>query len=205
MVAGLAKMGVQVTILSRREDGLDLRDERSVEQAAEKVEGSFDLIVVATGGLELDGQAPEKSIRALSLDAMAAQFAVNAIGPALCLKYFSSKLAKDRSSVFAVLTAKIGSIEDNRLGGWISYRAAKAAANQIVKTAAIEIARGNPQAAVVALHPGTVETAMTQKYVVNHPSVSPQVAAENLIGVMSNLTSKDTGSFIAYDGTQLPW
>jgi len=201
----LGQAGCSVTTLSRSDDGLDVTDETSVAQFAKSLGGSFDLIFVATGGLELDGHRPEKSVRAISAEAMNAQFAVNAIGPALCMKHFSPLLAKDRQSVFAVLTAKIGSIEDNRLGGWISYRAAKAAANQIVKTASIELSRKNANSICVAVHPGTVRTTMTEKYVSSHKAEEPEKAAKNIINVLDGLTPEDTGSFVAYDGTRLPW
>ena len=201
----LDQPGCKVTTLSRREEGLDVTNETSVEIFAKGLDGSFDLIFVATGGLELGGHRPEKSIQAMSVEAMQTQFNVNAIGPALCLKHFSPLLAKDRQSVFAVLTAKIGSIEDNRLGGWISYRAAKAAANQIVKTASIELQRKNATSICVAVHPGTVHTAMTEKYVANHKAEAPKKAAMKIINVLNGLTPKDTGSFVAYDGSRLPW
>ena len=157
------KTYAEVIGLSRSQDGLDLTKEASIERLADMQVGEFDLIICATGALEIDGQGPEKTIARLSPATMAQQFQVNAIGPALILKHFSPLLAQARRSVFAVLTARVGSIDDNRLGGWISYRAAKAAANQILRTSAIEITRKRPQSIVVALHPGTVETKLAAR------------------------------------------
>ncbi|MEP4554011.1 SDR family NAD(P)-dependent oxidoreductase, partial [Tateyamaria sp.] len=110
-----------------------------------------------------------------------------------------------RPSVLVVLSARVGSIGDNRIGGWVSYRAAKAAVNQIVHTAAIELARTHKHAAVVAMHPGTVATSFTEQYLNRHPSVSPSVAAENLIDVMGRLQAGQTGQFLDYSGASVPW
>lgn len=200
----LREDGADVSGLSRR-DGFELTDPGSVAAAASAVAGPFDLILDATGALEIDGRRPEKSIVAVDADAMARQFAVNAIGPALILKHFHGHLARDGRAVFATLSARVGSIGDNRLGGWISYRASKAALNQIVRTAAIEIARRRPQAIVVALHPGTVETALTRDFAGSHPTVPPSVAARNLLGVIEGLGPGDSGGFFAWDGERIPW
>ncbi len=198
-----------VATLSRHDDqGFDLLDEDTIERAAANAKaahGEFDLIFDATGALEIKGIGPEKTIRTLDPLAMARQFAVNAIGPALLIKHFSPLLPKDRRSIFATLSAKVGSIGDNRLGGWISYRAAKAALNQIVRTSAIEIGRTHPHCLVVALHPGTVETRLSAKWHSSHPPVAPQVAAANLLKVVNGLGADRTGSFISWDGAQLPW
>ncbi len=107
--------------------------------------------------------------------------------------------------MFAVLSARVGSIGDNRIGGWVSYRAAKAAVNQVVRTASIELARTHKRAAVVALHPGTVATAFTQKYLGRHPSVPPAQAAAELIAVMDGLGPDETGKFFDYSGAEVPW
>jgi NAD(P)-dependent dehydrogenase (short-subunit alcohol dehydrogenase family) len=166
---------------------------------------TFDRVIVATGALSVSGSVPEKTIRAIDSVAMADQFAVNAIGPALILSHASRLLRKDRASVFSVLSAKVGSIGDNRLGGWISYRAAKAAVNQIVHTSAIELARSHSLSSVVALHPGTVETPFTSKYTARHASVPAHQAAANLVRVMDELTPAQSGGFFDYSGTELPW
>ena len=201
----LAARGAEVRGLSRSRDGLDLTDEARVARAAAALEGPFDLILDATGALEIDGRGPEKALAQIDPAAMAAQFAVNAIGPALLLKHLHDRLPRDRRAVFATLSARVGSIGDNRLGGWISYRAAKAALNQIVRTAAVEIARKRPGAIVVALHPGTVATPLTARYAGAHPTVPPETAAENLLAVLDRLTPADTGGFFAWDGKAIPW
>ncbi len=203
--SALAARGTEVVGLSRRRDGLDLTDEASISRATDGLAGDFDLVFDATGALEIDGAGPEKSITALDPAAMARQFAVNATGPALLLKHLHSRLATDRRAVFATLSARVGSIGDNRLGGWISYRAAKSALNQIVRTAAIEIARKRPEAVVVALHPGTVQTALTAKYAGRHPTVTPDGAAAHLLDVLDGLTPADTGGFFAWDRQPILW
>jgi NAD(P)-dependent dehydrogenase (short-subunit alcohol dehydrogenase family) len=200
-----ALAATDVTALSRSVDGLDLTDEASVAASAARIDGPFDLIFDATGALEIDGIGPEKTLDAIDPRAMAAQYAVNAIGPALLLKHFATKLATDRRSVFATLSARVGSIGDNRLGGWYGYRAAKAGLNQIVRTAAVEIARRRPQAIVLALHPGTVETALTEKYRGRYPVVTPAEAATNLLAVIAARGPEDSGGFFAWDGKKVPW
>lgn len=199
-------LGWHVVGLSRSEHGFDVTVEESVQSHFQKLDGHFDRVVVATGGLEIGGISPEKSLQQLSAEGMEQQFQLNAIGPALCLKHGATKLLSRTSpSVFAVLSARVGSIGDNRLGGWYSYRAAKAAVNQMVHGAAIEVARTHRQAAVVALHPGTVKTPLTQKYVGRHPAVEPHEAAANLARVMDGLTPDDSGSFFDWAGERVPW
>ncbi len=194
--------------LSRSVDGLDITNETTVREVAARLEaqrGSFDLIFNATGALTVDGAGPEKSIRAIDEVQMARQFAVNAIGPALLLKYFTPLMRRDRRSIFASLSARVGSIGDNRLGGWISYRASKAAQNQIIRTAAIEIARTNPQAMIVALHPGTVETGLSQPFSKGKDLFTPQQSAARLMETIDSLTPAQTGQFFAYDGSRIEW
>jgi NAD(P)-dependent dehydrogenase (short-subunit alcohol dehydrogenase family) len=195
----------QISGLSRSDDGLDLTDPDSVEACLGALDGPFERVIVATGGLEIDGNVPEKSLRDVTPQALAAQFALNATGPALVLRHAQRLLPKDAPSVFAVLSARVGSIGDNRLGGWYSYRAAKAAVNQIVHTAAIEIARSHRQAAVVSLHPGTVATAFTAKYLGRHPAVPPAEAAANLVRVIDGLGPDQTGRFFDWSGAEVPW
>ncbi len=197
--------GIKVTGLARSTDRFDLTDPDRAERMLASFADPFDLIVVASGALEIDGAGPEKSMRAVSAQAMMDQFALNAVGPALVLKHVHRLLPRDRRSVIAVLSARVGSIEDNRLGGWVSYRAAKAAVNQIVHTAAIELARTHKQAVCVALHPGTVKTAFTEKYLARHPAVEPSEAADNLLSVVNGLTPADTGSFYDWAGKRVPW
>lgn len=198
----------QVVTLSRQEDGVDITDEPSLAAAAERLGAQgmiFDLILCATGALTINGIGPEKTIKAVSAEAMAAQFAVNAIGPALVLKYFSPLLAKNSRSIMAFLSARVGSIGDNRLGGWISYRASKAALNQIVHTAAIEIARLRPYAIIVSLHPGSVATSLSTPFAAGHARMTPPESAELLLKVLDDLSPQQSGSFFAYDGSKIEW
>ncbi len=197
-----------VVTLSRSEHGFDICDEASVARAAQELQlkdGAFDLIINATGALVIDRNRPEKTIKALSADAMMGQFRVNAIGPALLLKHFHPLLPRETRSVFASISARVGSISDNRLGGWVSYRAAKAAQNQIVKTAAIEIARTHPKAIVVTLHPGTVATRLSQPYSSGHQTVSPDLAAARLLKVIADLRPAQSGGFFSYSGQPIDW
>lgn len=203
--AALAARGDEAVGVSRRRDGLDLTREPTIAAAAARLSGPFDLIFGATGALAVDGCGPEKTIAALDPAAMAAQFAANAVGPALLLKHLHPLLPGTGRAVFAVLSARIGSIGDNRLGGWIGHRAAKAALNQIVRTAAIEIARKRPEAILVALHPGTVDTPLSRPYRGNRAVVSPAEAAANLLAVIDGLTPADNGGFFAWDGAPVPW
>ncbi|WP_431300896.1 SDR family NAD(P)-dependent oxidoreductase [Tabrizicola sp. BL-A-41-H6] len=191
--------------LSRRGDGLDVTNEASVAAVMGRLEGVFDLVIVATGALEIDGARPEKTLRALEPGAMAAQFALNAIGPALILKHALRRLPKDRVAKLGILSARVGSIGDNALGGWYSYRAAKAALNQLVHTASIEVARSHPQAVLALLHPGTVATGLTQAYAGGHAVVTPEVAAGHLLAVLDGLRPADTGGFFDWKGERIVW
>lgn len=195
--------------LSRRDNpGFDVKDEVSVAEAAQRIASQvdgLDLIFNATGGLTIDGVGPEKALKAIDPQAMLRQFAVNAVGPAMLLKHFAPLLPRDRKGIFGSLSARVGSIGDNHLGGWISYRASKAAQNQIVRTAAIEIARTRPLAVIAALHPGTVETGLSVGFRGNHAAVPPSEAAANLLGVLDALPPEKTGGFFAYDGTAIEW
>jgi NAD(P)-dependent dehydrogenase (short-subunit alcohol dehydrogenase family) len=197
--------GVQVTGLSRSGHGLDVTDEASVEQTMAALEGPFDLIFVATGGLVINGAEPEKTIRDVSAQAMLDQFALNCIGPSLVFKHTHKLLPRKGRGVFAALSARVGSIGDNGLGGWYAYRTAKAALNQMIHSAAIELARTRKQAICVALHPGTVETPFTAKYASAYPTVPPHEAAENLLNVLEGLAPEDTGLFYDWAGKRVPW
>ncbi len=195
-----------VTVLSRQ-DGLDWERPDIAEEClvGASAHGPFEVIVDATGMLVWQDHLPEKRLEAIDAKAMAAQFAVNAIGPALVLKHYDRLLAPAGRSVFATLSARVGSIGDNHLGGWISYRAAKAALNQIVRTASIEVARKRPDAIVVALHPGTVATNLSSPFAGRRDTFTPDHSAGLLIDVLDRLTPRDTGQLYAYDGTRIPW
>lgn len=201
----LSLRGADVTALSRSGDGLDVTDEASVSAHLGGLAGPYDLVLVATGALEINGAEPEKSLKAVTARAMLDQFALNAVGPALVLKHVLPLIPRDRRGVLAVLSARVGSIGDNRLGGWYSYRAAKAAVNQIVHSAAIELGRTHKQAICVALHPGTVQTAFTERYLGRHPAVTPDQAAAHLLAVLDGLTPAQTGGFFDWQGKAVPW
>ncbi len=201
----LEARGASVTGLSRRDTGLDLSDEASIEGQLSALSRPFDAILVASGALEINGARPEKALSQLTQSAFLDQFIVNAAGPALILKHAPRLLPKDRPSQFAALSARVGSIGDNKIGGWYSYRAAKAALNQIIHTGAIELARTHKQAVCVALHPGTVQTPFTAKYLGRHPSVPASQAALNLLSVLEGLGPDKTGQFFDWEGKPVPW
>ncbi|MEM8630591.1 MAG: SDR family NAD(P)-dependent oxidoreductase [Pseudomonadota bacterium] len=201
----LEKQGVAVTGLSRRAGDFDLTDEASIGAALGRLNPPFDLIFVATGVLDGAGAEPEKTLKALTAEALVAQYAVNAIGPALILKHGIRLMPRDRRAVFAALSARVGSIGDNQMGGWYSYRAAKAGLNQLIHGAAIEVRRTHRQSICVCLHPGTVATSFTANYAARHKTITPDAAAEALLGVLSGLTPEDTGSFWDWKGAQVPW
>lgn len=204
LAAALTVRGAAVTGLSRA-DGLDLTRPETVAQVMAGLAGPFDLILIATGILAPPGAGPEKALAAIDAGAMAQVMAVNAIGPALILAQMPRLIARDARAVVAVLSARVGSIGDNRLGGWHSYRASKAALNQIIRGAAVEIARSHRQACVVALHPGTVATPFTAAYRGNHPAQPPAQASAHLLTVIDGLTAADTGRFLDWKGQAVPW
>ena len=197
-----------VVEMSRSRDGFDITDEASVGAAAARLseaELKFDLVICATGALVIDGNGPEKTIKAIQADVMAAQFALNAIGPALALKYFAPLLSNEGKSVFATLSARVGSIGDNKLGGWISYRSAKASLNQVTRTSAIEIARLRPKGVVVALHPGSVDTGFSGGFSKGHDRIQPSDSVAMMLSVLDQLEPAQTGGFFAYDGQPVEW
>jgi NAD(P)-dependent dehydrogenase (short-subunit alcohol dehydrogenase family) len=188
----------------------DVSDETSIADVAIAVTemAPFDLVINATGLLHDDaaGVHPEKAMRQISADAMARVMGVNAIGPALIMKYFLPLMARDKKAVMAHLSARVGSISDNRLGGWYSYRAAKAAQNMLVRTAAIEFARRGPQGVIVGLHPGTVDSNLSAPFQSGTPNgklFTPTQAAAHLLDVIDNLSSADSGGCFAWDGARL--
>lgn len=185
---------------------IDFDDETSVADAAQALAtgGKFHLIINAAGMLHNADFMPEKKLADLSYAQLEASFRANTLGPALVLRHFSPLLDGERG-VLAVLSAKVGSIEDNRLGGWYSYRASKAALNMLLKTAAIELRRSKPKAVLVSLHPGTVNTGLSKPFKGEQIGRPALVAAQEMLTVLDGLSAADTGSFVAYDGTRLPW
>lgn len=217
MSATLADGGARVHALSRSglasdprltPGTIDIEDEASVAHAASFISAGepLDLVIVATGLLHSGTVAPEKTYRQLSSASMERYFAVNATGPALVAKHFLPLLRKDGPAVFAALSARVGSISDNRLGGWHGYRASKAALNMIVKNLAIEIARTHPHAACVALHPGTVATGLSQPFRRGVPAeklFSAETSAEHLLGVIAGLRPAQSGRILGWDGATI--
>ena len=199
----------EVVVLGRRSTpALDLLDEASIAACARwlAARGASELVIDATGILHGPDMAPEKSWRELDPATLAQAFAINAIGPALLMKHFLPLLPRERRAVFATLSAKVGSIGDNRLGGWYAYRASKAALNQLVRTASIELRRNRPQAICVALHPGTVDTGLSAPFAKSGLQVQPPaLAAQRLLTVLAGLKAEDSGQFFDYRGERLPW
>ena len=187
---------------------IDLLDEASLAHASAFAAdlGELRLVIDATGFLHDDRQVPEKSWRQLDAANLARAFALNAIGPALIMKHVLPRLPKSGKSVFATLSARVGSIGDNRLGGWYSYRASKAALNQLVRTASIELARRSSDALCIALHPGTVATPLSAPFAASGLEVhTPVAAARHLLAAISQLTTNDNGGFFDWRGQPVPW
>lgn len=196
----------RIETLSRSTDEFDVTDEASVAAAATRLgDEPFDLIFNATGALEVDQQGPEKAFKEIGADIMTRAFQVNAVGGALVYKYFLPLLRSDGPTRFAALSARVGSIGDNNLGGWTSYRASKAALNQITRCAAIEFARSNKEAVIAALHPGTIETPLTKKYAKGRYTATADECAHNLLSVLGNLTPEQSGGFFDYAGKEIAW
>ena len=186
----------------------DLLDEASIADAVRAVaaRGAIRLAIDATGFLHDDAQMPEKSLRELDAARLARSFALNAIGPALLMKHLLPALPREGRAVFATLSARVGSIGDNRLGGWYGYRASKAALNQFVRTAAVELARRSRVAICVALHPGTVATGLSAPFAASGLDVqAPEAAAARLLAVIDRLTPAESGGFFDHRGAAVPW
>ena len=188
---------------------IDIEDENSIKNCVNKLPSNikFDLIFVATGILHNDNDIfPEKSIKDISIDKLQKVFSVNTIGPTLVGKYFIPFLRKDARSVFAFLSARVGSISDNKLGGWYSYRASKTALNQIIKNFSIEVKRSNNNAIFVGLQPGTVKSYLSKPFEKNVKAeklFTPDYSAEKLLDVISNLTNENSGKVYAWDGEEI--
>ena len=188
---------------------LDLTSEESIADAAHAIRNLDSpprLIIVATGFLHGDGAMPEKSWRQLDAQHLSKSFALNAIGPALLMKHFLPLLPRVGKAVFATLSARVGSMGDNHLGGWYGYRASKAALNQFVRTAALELGRSAPEAVCVAMHPGTVDSGLSAPFAKHGLEIrTPAVAAENLLSVIDRLVPADSGNFLDYRGERVAW
>lgn len=188
---------------------IDIEDEDSITKAAERLGGDEVHLVLVPTGILHDGELmPERQLKELDPARLARVFAINATGPAVVAKHFLPKLARRTKTVFAALSARVGSISDNRLGGWASYRASKAALNQLLKTIAIEQTRRRPQSIVAALHPGTVDTPLSRPFTSRTPEeklFTPEQSADYLLGVVDSLTPEDSGGFFAWDGTRIEY
>ncbi|HZG08135.1 MAG TPA: SDR family NAD(P)-dependent oxidoreductase [Allosphingosinicella sp.] len=187
---------------------IDILDEGAIAAAAATLadQEPLDLVIVATGLLHDEALAPERAFRELDASKLARYFAVNATGPALIAKHFLPLLSRCGNPVFAALSARVGSIGDNRLGGWYGYRASKAALNMVIKTLAIELARTRPNAICVSLHPGTVDTPLSQPFqrrVAKGKLLEPATSAARLLEVIGALSKEDSGSCIAWDGERI--
>jgi NAD(P)-dependent dehydrogenase (short-subunit alcohol dehydrogenase family) len=187
----------------------DLADESSIAAAAARMQDDPpEWVIVATGVLTLpDGTGPERTYKRLDPEAMAQVFVLNTIGPALVAKHMLPLMPRERPFAFAALSARVGSISDNRLGGWHSYRASKAALNMLLKNFALEMARTHPHGVIAGLHPGTVDSALSQPFQSNLPDgqlTAPEVAADHLLGVLARLGPQDSGKVFDFRGEEVP-
>ena len=188
----------------------DFTDENIVAYAAHILSksGPFDLVIIATGLLHGPDIRPEKNMRAITADGFQKSFAVNTIGPALCAKYFLPLMRRDKKTVFCALSARVGSISDNRLGGWYAYRASKAALNMVIKTLAIEHNRRFKDCVIMGLHPGTVDTALSKPFQSNVPQgklFTPEHSAHRLLSVIDSASNSDSGHLLDWAGKKIPF
>ena len=186
--------------------GLDLLSEASIANCAQAVaaQGPFHLVLDATGALTVNGRGPEKRLDELDAAHLLATLQLNAVGPGLLLKHFVPLLAPGQRVIWGKLSARVGSIEDNRKGGWYGYRAAKAALNMLLQTAAIEVARRRPLAVVAALQPGTVQSALSQPFV-GDDALRPDEAARRLLVALDALQPAGRAQFVDHQGQNIPW
>lgn len=188
-------------------DGFDLRDPSSIAAQAERARehGPFEVMVDATGALVIDGAMPEKSLSQLSPEALLNSLAINTVGPAMVLRHFSPLLASG-DAIYAKLSARVGSISDNRLGGWYGYRSAKAALNMLLQTAAIELQRKNALLRVVALQPGTVDSALSKPFQGGVQNLlTPEASVQGMLQALADLPPTKGASFIDHQGRQIGW
>jgi len=184
---------------------IDFDYEDSIRQAAVSIEGEVQLFIDASGFLSDEMIMPEKSLKTLDSQNMTRLFELNAMGPALLMKYFTPLMPRKERAIFTTLSARVGSIGDNSLGGWYSYRASKAALNMFLKCTAIEVARNKPEAICVALHPGTVETSLSDPFSGNRERFTPEHSASQMLQVLDGLMPEQTGTFWDYKGDAIEW
>jgi NAD(P)-dependent dehydrogenase (short-subunit alcohol dehydrogenase family) len=210
-IIGLSRNGTNLKLSSSckvENINVDITDENAIIEVAKKLSAysPFHCLIIATGVLHSKDMMPEKAMNQLNAENLRKVLAVNAIGPILAMKHFISLLHKTERTILAVLSARVGSISDNKLGGWYSYRASKAALNMLIKTASIEMKRKLPQAIAVALHPGTVDSKLSapfQGYVGADKLFTPDYAAKKLSAVIEGLDLSDSGGFFAWDGKKI--
>ena len=190
---------------------MDVEDESSIENAAASVRNICDNVTVmisCIGILHSAAIQPERRLRDVTADQLIKAFRVNAVGPLLCAKYFAQFFHKQNKTVIAALSARVGSITDNNLGGWYAYRSSKAALNMYLKNLSIELPRTYHRIICVALHPGTVDTQLSRPFQQRIPAkqiFEPSHAASKIARILSNLDENDNGKFIAWDRKQVPW
>jgi NAD(P)-dependent dehydrogenase (short-subunit alcohol dehydrogenase family) len=189
---------------------IDIESDSSISNASSicSEAGPFDIIIVTTGMLSDENISPEKSLRHLNKESLSKIFSVNTLGPALIAKYFIPLLKKDAPSFLGFLSARVGSISDNRIGGWYSYRASKAALNMIIKSLSIEVARNNPQSIIAGLHPGTVDSKLSKPFQGNVSEgklFTPDYSVSKMAEVISNLKPENSGSCFAWDGDEIEY
>ena len=187
---------------------IDIESDSSISNASSicSEAGPFDIIIVTTGMLSDENISPEKSLRHLNKESLSKIFSVNTLGPALIAKYFIPLLKKDAPSFLGFLSARVGSISDNRIGGWYSYRASKAALNMIIKSLSIEVSRNNPQSIIAGLHPGTVDSKLSKPFQGNVSEgklFTPDYSVSKMAEVISNLKPENSGSCFAWDGEEI--
>lgn len=183
----------------------DFTDEDSLEASAQVLAevGPLDIVILATGLLQGNGIAPEKNLRALSFEGFEKSFMTNAIGPAMTARYFLPLMRRDGKAVFAALSARVGSISDNHIGGWYAYRSAKAALNMILKTLSIEMGRRFKNLIIIGLHPGTVDTKFSKPFQGNVPDgklFTPEYSAKKLLSVIDQVTPDNSGDLLDWAG-----
>tara|TARA_B100000579_G_scaffold426780_1_gene434468 strand:- start:292 stop:1011 length:720 start_codon:yes stop_codon:yes gene_type:complete len=187
---------------------INYQDETSINESSiiASKEYPLDMVIVTTGILHEGELMPEKSLRDLSEKKIQRIFEVNTVVPLLIAKHFLPKMNRETKSIFAALSARVGSISDNKLGGWYSYRSSKAALNMVIKNLAIEISRSNKKAIIVGLHPGTVDSNLSKPFQGNVPNgklFTPEYSTQKLLEVLSSLTSKQSGKCFAWDGKEV--
>lgn len=206
-LAAMPSCGEVVALSRRSTPWFDLEDEASISACAAALtpRGPFHLMIDATGALTIDGLGPEKRLDDLDPARLARAFAVNAIGPALLMKHFVPLLPTGARCIFATLSARVGSIADNRKGGWYGYRASKAALNMLLRTTAIEACRRRPEAVFAALQPGTVRSRLSAPFIAAGDALAPEASAAMLLAVLDAAPARREALFLDYRGQVIEW